>query len=143
METTNAEPLIVERTLNAPASKIWSALTDINQMKQWYFQLPDFKAEVGFTFEFSGGDETKTFLHRCVVTEVIPGKKLAHTWTYPDYPGSSVVAWELFEQGDETLVRITHTGLETFPDTGDFARANFNGGWNHILGISLKEFVEL
>lgn len=142
MEARTSEPLIVEKIIKAPAAKIWQALTDNDQMGEWYFDLADFKPEVGFTFEFSGGDEENVYRHKCVVTEVIPNKKLSHTWTYPDYQGSSTVTWELFEQGDETLVRITHTGLETFPDSPSFARASFHGGWNHILGISLKEFVE-
>ncbi|GAB3928990.1 SRPBCC family protein [Mucilaginibacter myungsuensis] len=146
MESTSqtSEPLIVERVLNAPATKIWEALSDINKIKQWYFQLEEFKAEVGFTFEFEGGDETQVYLHRCVITEVIPGKKLAYTWAYPEFhKGESEVSFELFPEGDRTLVRITHVGLENFPShLPSFARESFNGGWNHILGISLKDFVE-
>ena len=43
------EPIILERTLDAPVSKVWKAITDKNEMKQWYFNLADFKAEIGFT----------------------------------------------------------------------------------------------
>lgn len=142
METANNTQLVVERTYNAPVSKVWQALTDNEQMKQWYFKLADFKAEVGFEFEFSGGPPERSYLHKCVVTEVVPLKKLAHTWRYDGYPGNSTVTWELFEQGDQTLVRLTHTALETFPADPDFARGNFEMGWNSILGKSLKNFVE-
>ncbi len=34
------EPFIIERTYNAPVSKVWSAITDKDQMKQWYFDIP-------------------------------------------------------------------------------------------------------
>ena len=46
----NAEPVIKEVLLNAPASKVWKAITDKNEMKQWYFDLAEFKPEVGFEF---------------------------------------------------------------------------------------------
>ena len=37
----NNQPFVIERTFNAPASKVWEALTDNEKMKQWYFNLAD------------------------------------------------------------------------------------------------------
>ncbi|OOQ59601.1 SRPBCC family protein [Mucilaginibacter pedocola] len=141
MET---QPLIVERTLNAPASKIWEALTDNDKMKQWYFQLESFEPRVGFEFSFAGqGSKGEKYIHLCRITAVEPEKKLSYTWRYQDFPGNSEVSFELFPDGDKTLVRITHTGLETMPQNGpDFAVESFTQGWTHILGISLANFVE-
>ncbi|MES2061112.1 MAG: SRPBCC domain-containing protein [Bacteroidota bacterium] len=141
MET---KPLVVERTLNAPASRIWQALTDNDKMKQWYFQLENFEPRVGFEFSFTGqGSTGEKFKHNCRITAVEPEKKLSYTWVYDGFSGHSEVTFELFPEGDKTLVRITHTGLETFPQHGpDFAVESFTKGWNHILGISLKAFVE-
>jgi uncharacterized protein YndB with AHSA1/START domain len=138
-------PVIIERTFPAPIAKVWKAITDKDLMKQWYFNLPDFKPVVGFEFEFEGGNETSKFLHKCRVTEVIPGKKLTHSWRYEGYPGNSFVTWELWEEGkDHTRVRLTHEGLDTFPATpnSDFARNNFEQGWTDIVGRSLREFLE-
>jgi uncharacterized protein YndB with AHSA1/START domain len=74
---------------------------------------------------------------------VIPGKKLVHTWKYKEYPGESVLTWELFHEGEGTRVRLTHAGLETFPQNDpNFSRNSFTGGWNELLGRYLKEFVE-
>ena len=28
------EPIIVERTFNAPVARVWTALTDVNEMRQ-------------------------------------------------------------------------------------------------------------
>jgi uncharacterized protein YndB with AHSA1/START domain len=137
------EPIIVERTLNAPPEKVWKAITDRNQMKSWYFDLADFKPKVGFEFRFTGGTETKKLLHICRITEVIPQNKLSHSWRYDGYEGLSTVTFELFNEGKQTRVRLTHTGVETFPQaTGDFARENFVQGWTHIIGTSLKGYVE-
>ncbi|MEO6037617.1 MAG: SRPBCC domain-containing protein [Saprospiraceae bacterium] len=138
------QPIIVERLLNAPASKVWKALTDKNEMKIWYFDLAEFKAEVGFTFQFMGGEEGGVrYLHLCEVTEVVPERKLTYSWRYDGYPGISQVSFELFEQGDQTLLTLTHTGLETFPqDKPDFAAKNFGAGWNHLIHTALKDYLE-
>ena len=130
-----AEQVIVERTFSVPAAKVWSAITDINELRNWYFQLEDFKAKVGFKFDFMGGPEDgKQYLHLCEVTEVIEGKKIAYSWRYDNYPGNSLVCWELIDKGEETLLRITHTGLETFAGIGaEFEQSSFNEGKFTIL----------
>lgn len=140
----NNQPVIVERQFNVPASKVWKAITDKNEMKKWYFDLAEFKAEKGFKFQFMGGEEGgKQYLHLCEITEVIPGKKLTHSWRYDGFPGISYVTWELVDQGDKTLLKLTHTGLETFPqDNADFAKGNFAEGWNQIVNTSLKDHLE-
>jgi uncharacterized protein YndB with AHSA1/START domain len=136
------EPVVVERTLNTPVQKVWEAITDNAKMKQWYFDLEAFKPEVGFEFRFYGGTEENKYLHICKITEVVPLKKLTHSWRYDGYPGDSFVTYELFREGDKTRLRLTHTGLETFPSEPDFARTNFEMGWNHIIGKSLPEYLE-
>ena len=54
MTTKNnlAEAVVIERTFNAPVAKVWNAITDAEEMRQWYFDLKEFKPEVGFEFEF-------------------------------------------------------------------------------------------
>ncbi len=138
------EPIILERTLDAPVSKVWKAITDKNEMKQWYFNLADFKAEIGFTFQFMGGpEEGIQYLHVCEVTEVVNERKLMYSWRYEGYAGNSYVSFELNEQGNKTEVRLTHSGIETFPKANpDFAIENFREGWNHILNVSLKDYLE-
>lgn len=136
-------PFVIEQTYNAPVEKVWQAITDVNQMRQWYFDLKDFKAEVGFEFSFEGGKDDDVYVHLCKVTEVEPGKKLTHSWKYEGYDGNSFVTWELFPEGDKTRVKLTHEGLESFPQNDpNFRRESFAAGWTHITGISLKEFVE-
>ena len=53
----NSEPFVIERSFNAPVEKIWKAITDKQQMKQWYFDVPEFKPETpqkNFDGEFDG-----------------------------------------------------------------------------------------
>ena len=137
------EPFVIERTLNAPIEKVWRAITDKDQMKQWYFDLADFKPEPGFEFQFVGGKDDRSYLHLCKITEVIPQKRLQYSWRYDGYEGISFVTFELFAEGNKTRLVLTHEGLETFPETNkDFAKENFAAGWTDIIGRSLKEFVE-
>ena len=144
MTTKNqlAEPVIVERTFSAPIARVWKALTDVEEMRRWYFDLKEFKPEVGFEFEFIFEHEGTTHHHLCKITEVIPQKKLAYTWRYKGHEGDSLVAFELFADGEKTRLKLTHEGLETFPKTPSFARKNFMEGWTQIIGSSLKAFLE-
>jgi len=141
-EKPKYEAFVIERVYEAPVRKVWEAITDNAKMQQWYFKLEDFKAEVGFTFEFAAENEGIKYLHKCVVTEVAPERKLSYSWRYEDYPGDSLVTFELFPEGDKTKIRLTHEGLESFPDLRDFKRASFAAGWNEIIGKILKKFVE-
>ena len=136
-------PIVIERTYHAPSEKVWSALTDKDEMRSWYFDLKEFKAELNFEFTFTGTTEDNTsYLHLCKVTDVIPGKRLEYSWKYDGYPGMSYVRFELFPEGNFTRLRLTHRGLETFPANPDFARKNFFQGWSAILGESLTTYLE-
>jgi uncharacterized protein YndB with AHSA1/START domain len=137
-----SEPLVVERIYNAPAAKVWSAITNKEEMKRWYFDLKEFKPEVGFEFQFVVEHEGNTYSHHCQVKEVIPQKRLAYSWRYDGQEGDSLVTFELFADGNRTRMKLTHEGLESFPKTPAYARKNFEGGWTQIIGTSLKEYVE-
>jgi uncharacterized protein YndB with AHSA1/START domain len=126
METT---PLVIERTLNTSVENLWKATTDKDQMKQWYFNISEFKPEVGFEFRFYAGDEKKQWLHVCKVTEVVPEKKLAYSWRYDGYEGICCVTFEIFDEGEKTRLKLTHAGLESFPgDEPGLGKENFAAG---------------
>jgi len=144
MTTKNhlAEAVILERTFDAPVARVWKALTDVDQMRVWYFDLTEFKPQIGFEFEFVVEHEGNTYHHLCKITEVIPEKKIAYTWRYKGEVGDSLVTFELFGEGDRTRLKLTHSGIETFPKTPAYARKNFEAGWTEIIGSELKRFVE-
>lgn len=136
-----AGTVILERVYNAPAAKVWSALTDVNKLRQWYFNVTGFEPKVGYKFEFAGEADCVEYLHLCEVTEVKENRKIAYSWTYEGLEGHSVVSWELFPDGDKTKVVITHVGLETFPKNKDFTRESFTGGWTYFLEEALEKFL--
>jgi uncharacterized protein YndB with AHSA1/START domain len=138
----NTDPFIIERTLNAPVKKVWEAISNKSEMKKWYFDLEKFKAEPGFEFSFWGGTEEHKYLHLCKVAEAIAPKKLSYSWKYDGHAGSSLVTFELFADGTKTKIKLTHSGLHSFPaDNPDFAVTNFVEGWTQIIGTNLVDFL--
>jgi uncharacterized protein YndB with AHSA1/START domain len=137
------EPFVIERLFNAPVDKVWKAITDKDQMKKWYFELEEFRPEVGFEFHFEGGKDGNCYLHLCKVTDVIPGRMIRYSWRYDGYEGNSFVTFELFPEGNQTRLRLTHEGLETFPASNpDLAKENFVEGWTYLIGASLSNYLE-
>ncbi|MFO1524475.1 MAG: SRPBCC domain-containing protein [Turneriella sp.] len=134
----------LERLLDARIEVVWQALIQKDEMKNWFFALADFQADVGFTFQFVGGPTPeRQYTHLCEVKEVIPQKKLSYSWRYEGYSGDSLVAFELVAQGSKTLLRFSHAGLDTFPaDAPDLAAKNFAEGWNHIILKALPNYIE-
>ena len=61
----NEKIIVIERTYEAPIEKVWEAITDKDQMKQWYFEVSDFKAEVGSAFQsrFGTGEFQRRLEH--------------------------------------------------------------------------------
>ena len=136
------DAFVIERTYYAPVATVWKALTSRDEMKKWYFDLVEFKPVKGFEFQFEGGRDSRKYFHICKVVEAIPEKKISYSWRYTGYKGNSLVTFELFEENNKTLLRLTHEGLDTFPkDNPDFAKSNFVEGWTHIVGTALKEYL--
>ena len=138
------EPFVIEKIYNATISKVWKAITEKDEMQQWYFDLDDFKLQVGFEFQFLGeGKQCEKYVHLCKIIEVVHENKLTYSWRYQGHEGNSFVTFELFEEGKQTRLKLTHTGLETFPtNNADFAKESFAEGWTYIIGKSLQAFVE-
>lgn len=139
-----ATPYVIERTYKAPIEKVWQALIDPKKMKEWYFDIPNFKPVVGYEFQFYGGSEDEKYLHLFKITEIVEGSKLAYTWRYENMPGSSELSFELFEAGSDTKLILTHTGLESFAviDNPMFSIDSFDKGWTMIIGTNLKNYIE-
>jgi uncharacterized protein YndB with AHSA1/START domain len=138
----DSDPLVIEETVDASAKKIWEAITDNDQMRKWYFDISSFKPQLGFEFQFEGGSDAQTYIHLCKITEIIPEEKLQYSWRYAGYQGNSLVTFELFSEGEKTRIKLTHEGVETFPEGRDFSKESFTNGWNYIIGNRLKEYVE-
>jgi uncharacterized protein YndB with AHSA1/START domain len=139
---TRSQPLTKEVILDAPVSRVWNALTDKEQLKQWCFDMNAFKPEPGFEFQFYGEKDGTKFLHLCKVLEAEPQKKMKWLWSYQGVAGETYVTFELFPQEDQTTLRLTHDNLESLPQDENYAKQNFVEGWNMILGELLPKFLQ-
>lgn len=137
-------PITVEQIFDASLDIVWSAITEIDQMRQWYFEnIPSFKAEIGFETQFNIENEARNFLHLWKVTEVQKGKMISYDWKYEEYPGNSFVVFELFELNNSTKLRLSHHIKESFPeDIPEFTRESGIEGWTCLINKSLKEYIE-
>lgn len=140
---TASSEVVVERIFDAPPELVWQAITDPDMMRQWYFDLAEFRAEAGFQFEFTAGaTEGTQYRHICEVTEVVPGRKLTYSWCYDRYGGLSHVTFALTPDNGGTRLKLSHTGLDTLAaEHPDFAADNFRIGWNQIINVSLHDLL--
>lgn len=137
-------PVVVEQSFNTTPEKIWQAITEHDEMIQWYFDnIPEFKAEVGFKTQFNIHNEGRDFLHLWNVIEVEPLKKISYGWKFEGYKGDSFVTFEIFDKGETTKIRLTATVTEDFDDNiPEFKRESCIGGWQYFIQQRLKEFLE-
>ena len=133
----------VEAVFDATKSQVWEALTNTEIMKVWYFDISNFKLDVGTEFSFYEG-EKKEYLHEGEILKVEQNKVLQHTWKHPQQSkGSSIVTWEIEEiEENKVKVSLSHEGLESFADGGPtFAPANYEMGWNAIVKTNLRNYL--
>lgn len=135
---------MAEETFDAPIAVVWKAITDKDQMRQWFFEtMTDFEPELGFETQFNVRCEERDYLHLWKVTDVVMRKRIACQWRYGGYAGNSSVTWELSETPSGTKLKLTHEGTETFPqDNPVFSRESGQAGWDYFLRESLKAFLE-
>ncbi|TBX70156.1 SRPBCC domain-containing protein [Flavobacterium silvisoli] len=145
MEKTD-NSLTLKKVYKAPVALLWKVITERKHLQQWYFDFDeDWKMEIGSTFEWSAGDNKgKQWLHRGKMLEIIENQKLVHSWEYVGYTGTSVVTWELHSIDEHTTeLLFSHVFTVPFDVTQpELATENFEKGWNHILNISLVEYLE-
>lgn len=136
--------ILVEQDFQTTIESAWSALTDITEMKKWYFDnIPDFQPKVGFKTQFSVHNEGRTFTHLWEVMKVSPQKSISYSWKYKEYAGDSTITFALTEMGKEVRLNMIIEVLEDFPDDiPEFKRESCIGGWNYFIGQQLKNYLE-
>lgn len=137
-----------EIVIDQSVERVWEALTQPEEMRNWYFNISNFEPIEGEIFDFivsfTDEDGEHNFRHLFKIVRVIPAEKLQHTWEYPGHSGgTSVLTWELFPREESTVVVLTHEGTETFLDEGSkyFTKESFLAGWTDILQ-RFKEYLE-
>ena len=136
-------PIIIKKTYPVAIERVWSAITNVEQMTQWFFNnIPDFRPEIGFATQFVVENEGRTFTHLWEVKEVIPFQKLSYNWKYKEYAGDGYVVFELSKVPGGTELQLSNIVTKDYPsDILEFKRESGINGWEYLLGDALKKFL--
>ena len=148
MSTTKEETLEVTKNIVIDASPevVFKAITDQNQLTNWFPDQAILETKVGGKMKFSFYKNSKRGNQGCgrdrdkfaegTVIEFIPNKKISYTWEAshdPDLP-RTVVTWELEKiDNEKTNLKLVHTGFKA-----DEKVKGYDEGWSYFLNELIK-----
>jgi len=140
---TNTKPVTFTFSYNCSSEKMWSAITNIEEMKLWYFDNIDvFKPETGSKSNFVIEHEGLRFTHLWEVLTVTPLQEISYSWQYKEYDGNGHVKFDILETENGVELTLINSGLETFPQhIPAFSRESCEAGWNYLLNNRLREYL--
>lgn len=137
------EPVVVIQTFRVSKDRLWNAITDLDQMKQWFFEnIEAFEPRVGFETSFIVENEGRIFPHHWRITAVEPLRKISYNWRYEGYAGNSLVTFEISKLENGCKLMLTHEFTENFPqEIPEFRRESCKEGWNWFIQKKLMEYL--
>ena len=137
--------------IKAPAAAVWNTLTNPSETKKYMFgceTVSDWQPGSPLLWEGVYEGKPMVFVKGNVIS-INPGKNLEYTVFDPngeiaDLPVNYLtVRYELAEEGDQTMLRVTQGDYDTVADGERRYKESYNGGegWNPIL-VKIKEQVE-
>lgn len=138
------QPIQVSTLIHAPIERIWKAITEPEQLRQWFVGVDTDKIEDGTSFQFIELFGEEQVVHEALVLEFEENSLLRHTWTYPELSQwSSTVNWDLETEGNHVKVIVTHEGIHHIAqDIPDLSPIRIYKFWDKALNKHLKIFVE-
>ena len=129
--------------INAPVSKVWQALTEPAQIKQYLFgtnTVSDWKK--GSPISYEGEWEGKKYKDKGTIIEIVP-EKLLHTTYWSSMGGKedkpenyNNVIYELQPQNGKTLITISQDNIDT-----EEQLKHMEQNWAMVLD-SMKKLLE-
>jgi uncharacterized protein YndB with AHSA1/START domain len=135
--------LELEHRYAAPREQVFEAWTSAEVLKRWWAAAPTWETPLAEVDAREGGsyrlsmrtDTGEVHTVRGEYKEVSPPERLAYTWSWEEGPEpamagseSSLVVVEFVEDGDGTLVKLTHSGF-----AGEQIREVHAQGWKAVL----------
>jgi uncharacterized protein YndB with AHSA1/START domain len=123
--------------IDATPEVVFKAITDPNELTQWFPDQAILEPKVGGKIKFSffktdSEYRQMDYFPEGTITEIIQNKKISYTWQEPNIPGfpNTVVTWELEKMdNNKTRLKLLHTGFKP-----DETAKKHNEGWSHFLG---------
>ena len=130
-------------TIDAPAAKVWEALTTPDLVKRWFFGV-DTETDwaEGSPIVHRGEYQGRHYEDKGTIVKVEPGRLLGHThWSpvsgLPDSPENyQEVTWALSERDGRTELTVTEINLPS-----EEAKAVSEQGWRTALA-NLRDLLE-
>jgi uncharacterized protein YndB with AHSA1/START domain len=127
--------------IDATPEVVFKAITDPNELTQWFPDQAILEPKVGGKIKFSffktdSEYRQMDYFPEGTITEIIQNKKISYTWQEPNIPGfpNTVVTWELEKMdNNKTRLKLLHTGFKP-----DETAKKHNEGWSHFLGLLSK-----
>lgn len=141
------DAIVQEIVIQAPAARIFAALTSPAELLKWWAAEGKFKA-THVELDLRPGGKWRMRVESCRGPEtysttvfgeyrvIEPPRLLTFTWIRDEQDSpETLVSWELEEVGGGTRVRVTHSGL-----TSEGLRAR-NSGWP-LIQCLLQAYLE-
>jgi activator of HSP90 ATPase len=118
-------------TINAPADRVWKALTDPRVIERWSGGDADLCAEPDHAFSLWGGSIFGT------VVEVDPGRSMLQEWYGGNWDAPSLARFTLSsDPSGGTRLELENTGV---PDEDG---ADIDSGWDDYYLGPIKQLLE-
>ena len=133
-EVDGRPALRFERVLPHPPERVWTALTDTDEMFAWHPTPASFEPRVGGRVTWHP-DGHVADMPDCEVTEWDPPRLLAYTWPTLETANADHLRWELRPHDDGCVLTLVHT----FDDRLKAARDG--AGWHVCLDALATELA--
>jgi uncharacterized protein YndB with AHSA1/START domain/DNA-binding transcriptional ArsR family regulator len=137
--TGRKDKMTVSTAIAAPATAVFVALTDPDQMDKWVSSGAEVQLRkngrysYGWT-EIIDGRDVDTGPTRII--DFVPNRLLIHGWEWPGEADQTTVTWDVVEEKGVTAVTLTHSGF-----TVEGKIEGYIQGWAAFLG-KLKALLE-
>jgi uncharacterized protein YndB with AHSA1/START domain len=137
------ESLNTSMTINAPATKVWQALTDPKIVKQYFFGTnlkSDWKK--GSPIIWEGAWEGKTYQDTGTILDIDPGKYVKYNYwssmsgTENKPENYANITYGLSEKDGKTVLTITQDNIKS-KESKEHSEQN----WKSVFG-KMKEMIE-
>ena len=144
--STTDDAVIADLEIEAPPATVYAAITDPDQLSQWWGDGDTYRADqweidlrVGGRYRSRGtGKDGKPFEVSGEYLEIDPPRMISQTWVASfGMETTSVVRWELQPVGKGTRLLVTHSGLRPYPQVKEM----YSNGWPRVTAW-LKGYAE-
>lgn len=144
-EESNSQEISITITVKATAAEIWRALTDTDDLENWWGDDVALEPKVGGKFreawEDDNGDEQ---LASGKVLSLVPNKSITFTWREKNWDAkqSTECTYVIEDKGKTRTMTVTHKGWDSFPEKqGAKLLKDFQVGWKYHMQ-ELKAYLD-